>query len=84
MLYALRLENTHDGWDIVRSVLADVLLTDSDPVGKQIYEYFVKETMPFKSFLRMRMEASLKTVRFFCMNHLVMALREASHSKLLI
>ncbi|KAJ6148922.1 hypothetical protein N7471_000121 [Penicillium samsonianum] len=61
MLYALGLEGAEDGWAIVRSTLSDVLETDEGPIGKEIYRYFTKETMPFKSFLKMRMGASFKS-----------------------
>lgn len=62
MLYALGLEGAEDGWAIVRSTLSDVLETDEGPLGKEIYRYFTKETMPFKSFVKMRMGASFKSV----------------------
>lgn len=65
MLYALGLEGAEDGWDIVRSILSEVLETDESPIGKEMYRYFTKETMPFKSFLKMRMDASFKSVSAF-------------------
>lgn len=61
MLYALGLEGEeYDGWGVVRDVLGDVLGLDG--VGKEVYDYFVKDTMPFKCFMRMRIDASSKTV----------------------
>lgn len=65
MLYALGLEGAEDGWDIVRSTLSEVLEADEGPIGKEMYRYFTKETMPFKSFLKMRMGASFKSVSAF-------------------
>lgn len=41
-------------------MLCDVLVVDGDPVGKEIYEYFLKETMPFKCFLKIRIEATFE------------------------
>ncbi|KAK0111672.1 hypothetical protein ONS95_002017 [Cadophora gregata] len=61
LMYALGLEKTHDGWGVVRSFLFDVLTADGSLVGREMYEYFLKETMAFKCFLTMRMEATLKT-----------------------
>ncbi|KAJ5267579.1 hypothetical protein N7478_010387 [Penicillium angulare] len=60
MLYALGLEGAEGGWDIVRLALSEILETDKNPIGKEMYRYFTKEMMPFKSFLNMRMKASLK------------------------
>ena len=60
MLYALGLEGAEDGWAIVRSTLSEVLKTDDSLIGREMYRYFTKETMPFKSFLGMRMGASFK------------------------
>lgn len=62
MLYALGLEKASNGWALVRSTLSDILESERDPVGKNIYQYFVQEMMPFKCFIRMRMGASLKSV----------------------
>ncbi|CRG91682.1 putative protein KIAA1109 [Talaromyces islandicus] len=55
MMYALGLEKTDRAWTIVRSMLSDIL---SDGDGKDVYHYFVKDTMPFKCFLNMRMGVS--------------------------
>ncbi|KAJ6098488.1 hypothetical protein N7467_000023 [Penicillium canescens] len=61
MLYALGLEGEEDRWAIVRSTLSEVLKTDDSLIGREMYHYFTKETMPFKSFLEMRMGASFKS-----------------------
>ncbi|KAJ6185719.1 hypothetical protein N7519_007020 [Penicillium mononematosum] len=61
MLYALGLEGAEDGWAIVRSTLSEVLETGRGPIGKEMYRYFTKDTMPFKCFLKMRMSASFKS-----------------------
>jgi siderophore synthetase component len=65
MLYALGLEGAEDGWAIVRSTLSEVLEADDSLIGKEMYRYFTKETMPFKSFLEMRMRASFQSVSVF-------------------
>ncbi|KID98388.1 Aerobactin siderophore biosynthesis, IucA/IucC, partial [Metarhizium majus ARSEF 297] len=59
MMYALELERDHDGWGIVRSALADSLDMENNALGRQIYQYFVRDTMLFKSFITMRMRSSL-------------------------
>ncbi|KAL4985771.1 IucC family-domain-containing protein [Aspergillus falconensis] len=61
MLYALGLEGAGDGWAIVRSTLSEVLESDKYPIGREMCRYFTKETMPFKSFLKMRMGASFES-----------------------
>ncbi|KAM0232012.1 hypothetical protein ACHAPO_008046 [Fusarium lateritium] len=50
-----------DGWQIVSFELDRVLQGDVQSVEQRIYRHFVKEKMPFKSFITMRMEASFKT-----------------------
>ncbi|KAK4124711.1 hypothetical protein N657DRAFT_615634 [Parathielavia appendiculata] len=58
MLYSLGLEGVHDGWQIVCSELERALAGNDKSPEQMIYRHFMKETMPFKSFIRMRMEAS--------------------------
>ncbi|KPM41505.1 hypothetical protein AK830_g5103 [Neonectria ditissima] len=60
LMCSLGLEDEHDGWRIVHSELERALDGDDESVQQRICRYFVKETMPFKSFMRMRMDASLK------------------------
>lgn len=62
MMYALELERDHDGWDIVRSALADSLDVESNALVRQIYQYFLRDTMLFKSFITMRLRSSLDGV----------------------
>ncbi len=68
MQYSLGLEGDRDrnGWQIVCSELEHVLVAsgnDKPSAQEMIYRHFVRATMPFKSFLRMRMEAaSFKSV----------------------
>ncbi|KAE8357410.1 hypothetical protein BDV27DRAFT_164547 [Aspergillus caelatus] len=57
MLDALDLERSHNGWAIVRSELSSILVSGDNPIGKEVYRYFCRETMPFKSFIRMRINA---------------------------
>ncbi|KAK4139905.1 aerobactin siderophore [Dichotomopilus funicola] len=61
MLYSLGLEGDHDGWQIVRYELGRALTGHDESAQQMVYRHFTKETMPFKSFIRMRMEASLKS-----------------------
>jgi hypothetical protein len=65
MLYALGLEGAEDGWAIVRSTLSEVLEMGQGSIGKEMYRYFTKDTMPFKCFLKMRMGTSFKSVSAF-------------------
>jgi siderophore synthetase component len=51
------------GWQIISFELERALQGEVDSVEQGIYRHFIKETMPFKSFIKMRMEAPLKTVR---------------------
>ena len=62
LLYSLGLEgDSCDGWQIVHSELERVL-SGPGSTAQAIFQYFVKETMPLKSFIRMRMGASFKSV----------------------
>ncbi|KAH7182252.1 IucC family-domain-containing protein [Fusarium flagelliforme] len=49
------------GWQVVSFELDRVLQGDAHSVQQRIYRHFVKETMPFKSFIMMRIRASFKT-----------------------
>ncbi|RGP70044.1 aerobactin siderophore [Fusarium sporotrichioides] len=49
-----------DGWQVVSFELERALQGDMKSVEQNIYRHFVKETMPFKSFIKMRMNASFK------------------------
>ncbi|OBS25879.1 hypothetical protein FPOA_06413 [Fusarium poae] len=49
------------GWQVVSYELERALQGDNQSVEQSIYRHFVKETMPFKSFMAMRMKASFKT-----------------------
>ncbi|KAH8647799.1 IucC family-domain-containing protein [Xylariales sp. PMI_506] len=57
MLSALQLDDSAgvDGWGIVRSVLSEVLDTSTNDVGRELYRFWTRETMPFRCFLRTRM-----------------------------
>lgn len=63
LLGALGLES-HGGWGIALETLSAVLGPDKCSSGKRLFEYFTKDTMPFKCFLRMRMESKYRDVRF--------------------
>ncbi|KAJ5102599.1 IucC family-domain-containing protein [Penicillium argentinense] len=59
LLNALGLEN-HGGWAIVLEALSTTLEHDGDGSGKGLFEFFTRETMPFKCFLRMRIESKYR------------------------
>ncbi|KAL4893558.1 ferric iron reductase FhuF-like transporter-domain-containing protein [Aspergillus ambiguus] len=59
LVYNLGLES-HGGWGIVRDVLSKTLKNTQSPMGDEFYEYVMKDTMPFKCFLRMRMEGKYR------------------------
>ncbi|GMG04741.1 unnamed protein product [Aspergillus oryzae var. brunneus] len=63
LLVALGLEN-HGGWAITLETLSTVLGGGQDSPGAKLLEYFTKDTMPFKCFLRMRMESKYRDVSF--------------------
>ncbi|PKX96932.1 uncharacterized protein P174DRAFT_360446, partial [Aspergillus novofumigatus IBT 16806] len=55
LLGSLGLEN-EGGWSIVREELSAVLRPAQAPWCQSLYGFFLVDTMPFKCFLRMRME----------------------------
>ncbi|OQE80157.1 hypothetical protein PENNAL_c0047G00432 [Penicillium nalgiovense] len=59
LLGALGLEN-HGGWAITLEILSTVLASEKGSPGETLFEYFTKDTMPFKCFLRMRMESKYR------------------------
>jgi siderophore synthetase component len=63
LLEALGLEN-HGGWATTLEILTPVLVSEKGSPGKPLFEYFTKDTMPFKCFLRMRMESKYRDVSF--------------------
>ncbi|GMF66906.1 unnamed protein product [Aspergillus oryzae] len=63
LLVALGLES-HGGWAITLETLSTVLGGGQDSPGAKLLEYFTKDTMPFKCFLRMRMESKYRDVSF--------------------
>ncbi|KAI9929654.1 hypothetical protein MW887_001129 [Aspergillus wentii] len=54
ILTSLGLER-NGGWGVVRDALSSVLKPEQGGTRETLYEYFLKDTMPFKCFLRMRM-----------------------------
>ena len=60
LLNALGLER-EGGWRIVRETLERVLKGEGEG-GNGVLEYFMQDTMPFKCFLRMRMEGKYRDV----------------------
>ncbi|KAJ5901986.1 hypothetical protein N7495_002514 [Penicillium taxi] len=59
LLVALELDD-HGGWAITHEILSTVLGSDEGSPGKALFDYFTKDTMPFKCFLRMRMESKYR------------------------
>ncbi|KAJ6184953.1 hypothetical protein N7519_006254 [Penicillium mononematosum] len=59
LLGALGLEN-RGGWAITLEILSTVLVSDNGSPGETLFECFTKDTMPFKCFLRMRMESKYR------------------------
>lgn len=58
-LHALELE-TEGGWEIVREELSKALCSHAQ--GRMIHDYFLRETMSFKCFLRMRLASKYRDV----------------------
>lgn len=61
LLGALGLE-TCGGWAIALDTLSTVLEPGQGSPGQSLFEYFTRDTMPFKCFLRMRMEGKHRDV----------------------
>ncbi|KAL2811266.1 hypothetical protein BJX63DRAFT_444294 [Aspergillus granulosus] len=59
LIVALGLEED-GGWGIVRNEINAVLLSSDAPHAMHLYEFLTAETMPFKCFLRMRMEGKYR------------------------
>ncbi|OQE21277.1 hypothetical protein PENSTE_c012G04829 [Penicillium steckii] len=59
LLGALGLDEP-SGWTIVRDTLSAVLRPEKSVPGKEVYDFFLGDTMPFKCFLRMRMEGKYR------------------------
>ena len=60
-LHILGLENK-GGWEIVREELAKSLAASHMVQGRMIYDYFLRDTMAFKCFLRMRLASKYRDV----------------------
>lgn len=71
ILEALKLE-LHGGWAITLEVLSTVLGSGKDSAGYALFQYFTKDTMPFKCFLRMRMESKYRDVSVDVLSHLLL------------
>lgn len=65
LLSALGLETRAGrGWSIVRDALQNVLSSEGED-GMKVLDNFMQDTMPFKCFLRMRMEGKYRDVRLY-------------------
>jgi siderophore synthetase component len=63
LIAALNLED-QGGWEIVRDEAEAILhpVDHCSPLAMQFFEFLMAETMPFKCFLRMRMEGKYRDV----------------------
>jgi siderophore synthetase component len=61
LLYALGLEH-EGGWAIVREEMTKVLSHGGDKVGRELIEFFLQKNMPFKCFIRMKLEGLYRDV----------------------
>ncbi|KAF4231520.1 hypothetical protein CNMCM8980_005309 [Aspergillus fumigatiaffinis] len=59
LMTALGLESK-GGWSVVREELVAILRPDESATGQSLYQFFLGDTMPFKCFLRMRMEGKYR------------------------
>ncbi|KAJ4141782.1 hypothetical protein NW768_000999 [Fusarium equiseti] len=59
LVYSLGLEREYDGWQLLFSELAHAFKGDDDSTNQKIFRYLAKKTMPFKAFMRMRMESAM-------------------------
>jgi hypothetical protein len=46
----------YGGWSVVRNIMSKELQQITGAIKNDVYEYFTDETMPYKCFLRMRMQ----------------------------
>ncbi|KAL9112207.1 MAG: hypothetical protein Q9187_007817, partial [Circinaria calcarea] len=62
LIWALRLQN-EGGWAVVREELKGFVgdEVENRVVAKEMEQYFLRETMPMKCFLRMRIEGIYRT-----------------------
>lgn len=56
----------HGGWPIVREELRAVL--DDGSRGREVYDYFLKDEMAFKCFLKMRIADNTRHVSLALIN----------------
>lgn len=63
LIYALGLDS-HDGWTIVRDEISAVLKPDTNPQAKELQDFILQDTMPFKCFLKMRINENFNDVSY--------------------
>jgi len=61
LLTTLQLES-QGGWAIVREQLSRILLSGNYATGKDLYQFFMQDSMSFKCFIKMRMESKYRDV----------------------
>jgi len=62
LIYSLGLEREYDGWQLVFSELERALEGDGDSTSQKAFRYLAKKTMPFKAFMKMRIESAMSVV----------------------
>jgi siderophore synthetase component len=63
LLTSLHLQ-VHGGWAVVREEVLKILKPEDDSNGEKLYQFFVQEYMPFKCFIKMKMDGKYRDVRF--------------------
>jgi siderophore synthetase component len=64
LLYALHLEH-EGGWAMVREEMTEILSHDGGETGRKLLEFFLRPNMPFKCFIRMKLEGKYRDVGAF-------------------
>lgn len=61
LVTALQLES-QGGWAIVREQLCQILRSDDLSNGRDLCDFFMQDTMPFKCFIKMKLEGKYRDV----------------------
>ena len=62
LLTSLQLQ-AHGGWAVIREEMLKILKPEDDSDAKKLYQFFVQECMPFKCFIKMKMDGKYRDVR---------------------
>jgi len=63
LLFALRLES-EGGWAIIREEMSKVLQPHKDVTARKLVDFFLRNNMSFKCFIRMKLEGKYRDVGF--------------------